>query len=225
MQEGMIADITIFNPDTIAETATMKAGIAVRIPRGSPHVIVSGQIIIDNGVANTRLRAGKPIRYCVIKDGEIDLDLDDKPFQWHSDLEKGDFSPTNAPEPKSEDSAAARSQLIRSQAAKLAAANAWGDGNHDDANKGGFISKPCLNLCCVSGMDYPLNHPKLRPYADQLVAQRSAIDAPGNSSTCQPSLVASYSIRARALGYCCEWHMVKARFDGAQEKSDDQPRP
>ena len=27
MQEGMIADITIFNPDTIAETATMKAGM------------------------------------------------------------------------------------------------------------------------------------------------------------------------------------------------------
>ena len=86
MQEGMIADITIFDPDTIAETSSMKAGERGSYTAGIPYVIVSGQVIIDQGVANTKLRAGQPIRYDVITEGEIDLDLGDKPYQWHADL-------------------------------------------------------------------------------------------------------------------------------------------
>ena len=33
------------------------------------------------------LRPGKPIRYARITDGEIDLDLGDKAFSWHADIE------------------------------------------------------------------------------------------------------------------------------------------
>jgi len=86
MQPGMIADITIFDPDTITETASMKAGMRGSYTRGIPHVIVDGQLVIENGVANTSILAGQPIRYELITEGEIDLDLNDKPYQWHADL-------------------------------------------------------------------------------------------------------------------------------------------
>jgi hypothetical protein len=88
LQPGMIADITIFNPDTIADTSTMKIGERGSYTAGIPYVMVNGQIIIDEGVANTELRAGQPIRYDVITEGKIGdvVDLEDKEFQWHSDL-------------------------------------------------------------------------------------------------------------------------------------------
>ena len=209
MQEGMIADITIFNPNTIAETATMKAGMRGSYTKGIPHVIVSGQVIIEDGVANTKLRAGKPIRYPVIKAGKIDLDLGDKPFQWHSDLKEGDFSPSNAPAPKKESSADSRSDLIRSQAAKLAAADAWGAERQATGNDRLVASVRCLKFCCASGMSYPLNHPKLRPYASQLASGKFLASS---RDVCRRSLVTSADTRARQLGFCCEWHMVETRF-------------
>ena len=102
MQEGKIADITIFDPDTIAETSTMKTGERGSYTKGIPHVIVSGKLVIENGVANLKLRAGQPIRYEVITEGKIDLDLNDKEFQWHADLPGEEISThrdskTNAP--------------------------------------------------------------------------------------------------------------------------------
>ena len=87
MQEGMIADITIFNPDTITETSSMKKGMNGSYTKGIPYVLVSGQVIIDKGVANTKILAGKPIRYERITDGKIEIDLGDKPFSWHADIE------------------------------------------------------------------------------------------------------------------------------------------
>ena len=42
--------------------------------------------MIENGVANTSILAGQPIRYELITEGEIDLDLNDKQYQWHKDL-------------------------------------------------------------------------------------------------------------------------------------------
>ena len=87
MQEGMIADITIFNPDTITETSSMKKGMNGSYTKGIPYVLVSGEVNIDDGAANTKLRPGQPIRYEPIKDAKIDLDLGDKPFQWHAEIE------------------------------------------------------------------------------------------------------------------------------------------
>ena len=88
LQPGMIADITIFNPDTISDTSTMKMGERGSYTRGIPYVLVNGQVMIDDGVANTKLRAGQPIRYAVITEGKIpeEIDLNDKKYQWHSDL-------------------------------------------------------------------------------------------------------------------------------------------
>ncbi|MFY0627572.1 MAG: hypothetical protein JXR07_14815 [Reichenbachiella sp.] len=66
------------------------------------HVVVSGQVIIEEGVANTDLRAGQPIRYDVITDGELpaaeDIDLGDKKYQWHADLPG--YPPTRFAPPK-----------------------------------------------------------------------------------------------------------------------------
>ena len=98
MQEGMIADITIFNPDTITETSSMKKGTNGSYTKGIPYVLVSGQVIIDNGVANTELRAGQQIRYPIITDGEVDLDLGDKEFTWHADIETPDDEHSEFPD-------------------------------------------------------------------------------------------------------------------------------
>ncbi len=69
MQEGMIADITIFNSDTIADTSTLKIGERGPYTRGIPYVLVNGQFVIEDSVANTKLRAGQPIRYDPITEG------------------------------------------------------------------------------------------------------------------------------------------------------------
>jgi len=86
MQMGMVADITIFDPDTIAETSTMKEGERGSFTQGISHIIVNGQPAIEDGVANTDVLAGQPIRYEPTTEGEIDLNLNDKQYQWHADL-------------------------------------------------------------------------------------------------------------------------------------------
>jgi cytosine/adenosine deaminase-related metal-dependent hydrolase len=86
MQEGKIADITIFNPDTVRETSSMKEGKRGSYTKGIPYVMVSGQLVIDKGVANTKVRPGQPIRYEPITEGKIKLSFDDKKYQWHADL-------------------------------------------------------------------------------------------------------------------------------------------
>jgi len=98
MQEGMIADITIFNPDTITETSTMKKGMNGSYTKGIPYVIVSGQVIIEDGVANTDLRPGKEIRYPIITNGKVDIDLGDKEFTWHADIETPDDEHSEFPD-------------------------------------------------------------------------------------------------------------------------------
>jgi hypothetical protein len=88
MQPGMIADITIFNPETVAESSSMKEGERGLFTKGIEYVMVNGQLIIENGVSDTLARAGQPIRYPLTDSCEIPelVDLKDKEFQWHSDL-------------------------------------------------------------------------------------------------------------------------------------------
>ncbi|MGI9435976.1 MAG: hypothetical protein ACR2Q4_14310 [Geminicoccaceae bacterium] len=90
MQEGMIADITIFDPETITETSSMQQGMNESFTQGIPYVLVSGRIIIDEGVANIALKPSQPIRYPIITEGQIELDLGDKEFTWHADIETPD---------------------------------------------------------------------------------------------------------------------------------------
>jgi cytosine/adenosine deaminase-related metal-dependent hydrolase len=86
MQEGMIADITIFDPATIHDRADMVIGNRSTAPDGIPHVLVSGSFVVRDGQSQIGVRPGKPIRYAPITDGEIVLDYNDKVYQWHANL-------------------------------------------------------------------------------------------------------------------------------------------
>ena len=68
MQEGMVADITIFNPDTIRDNSTFALGERALQPTGIPHVIIGGQFVVRDGVVDLDSRPGQPIRYPVAQD-------------------------------------------------------------------------------------------------------------------------------------------------------------
>lgn len=76
----------------------MKKGMNGSFTKGIPFVLVSGQVIIDEGVANIDLRPGQPNRYPVIEGGDIDLDLGDKAFTWHADIETPDDEHSEFPD-------------------------------------------------------------------------------------------------------------------------------
>ncbi len=70
MQQGMVADITIFDPNTVAEGSDYKPGMNGLPPKGLPHVIVNGQFVKRDNKA-TDVMAGQPIRYPVEKKGRF----------------------------------------------------------------------------------------------------------------------------------------------------------
>ena len=61
MQEGMVADITIFDPDKVTDNATYEKGTLPST--GIPHVIVNGQIVVKDSKVLAGVNAGQPIRY------------------------------------------------------------------------------------------------------------------------------------------------------------------
>ncbi len=62
LQEGMDADITVFDPATVIDRATYEDAT---IPSaGIPFVIVAGEVVVDRGVV-TAARPGRPIRAAV----------------------------------------------------------------------------------------------------------------------------------------------------------------
>jgi N-acyl-D-amino-acid deacylase len=56
---GFAADLVVFNPETVADTATFEAPHSY--PMGIPHVAVNGVLVIENG-AFTGQTPGKVIR-------------------------------------------------------------------------------------------------------------------------------------------------------------------
>jgi N-acyl-D-aspartate/D-glutamate deacylase len=62
MQEGMIADITIFDPENVTDNATYKAGEQGLPTTGIPYVIINGQIVVKDSKV-LQVYAGQPIRY------------------------------------------------------------------------------------------------------------------------------------------------------------------
>jgi N-acyl-D-amino-acid deacylase len=59
LRPGMRADITIFDPDAILDTATYKDSI--RFPKGIEHVVVNGELTVHGG-EHTHKRAGSVLR-------------------------------------------------------------------------------------------------------------------------------------------------------------------
>ena len=68
MQEGMVADIVIFDADNVREGSTYKAGENGLPPSGMPHVIVNGVFVKRDNAATNEL-PGEPIRFPVESEG------------------------------------------------------------------------------------------------------------------------------------------------------------
>ena len=69
LQKGMVADITIFDPETITDNSTYAKGT---IPSsGIPHVIVNGVIVMKDSEPLKGVNPGQPIRFPVEKEGRF----------------------------------------------------------------------------------------------------------------------------------------------------------
>lgn len=62
VQVGKIADLTLFDPETVAPRATYKAGENGLPPTGIPYVIIHGTIVVREGEV-LPVRPGQPIRF------------------------------------------------------------------------------------------------------------------------------------------------------------------
>ena len=61
MQEGMVADITIFDPETVTDNATYEKGTLTST--GIPYVIVNGTIVVKDSEVLKGVNPGQPIRF------------------------------------------------------------------------------------------------------------------------------------------------------------------
>ena len=68
MQEGMVADITILDPDTVTDNATYEKG--TRPTTGIPYVLVNGTVVVRDSQVLPGVYPGQPIRFPVQKKGQ-----------------------------------------------------------------------------------------------------------------------------------------------------------
>jgi len=61
MQEGMVADITVFDPETVTDNATYEQGTVPST--GIPYVIVNGTIVVRDSQVLKDVNPGQPIRF------------------------------------------------------------------------------------------------------------------------------------------------------------------
>jgi N-acyl-D-glutamate deacylase len=62
LQEGMYADITIFNPETVDGMAGYESGTSSLPSKGIEHVIVNGETVVRDGALVHDVFPGEPIR-------------------------------------------------------------------------------------------------------------------------------------------------------------------
>ena len=65
MQKGMVADITIFDPQTVTDNSTYEKGTLPST--GIPHVIVNGTLVMKNQEPLKGVNPGQPIRFEPVK--------------------------------------------------------------------------------------------------------------------------------------------------------------
>jgi N-acyl-D-aspartate/D-glutamate deacylase len=70
LQVGKVADLTLFDPETVAGNATYKAGENGLSPTGIPFVIVNGAIVVKSGEV-LPVKPGQPIRFSVAPVGRF----------------------------------------------------------------------------------------------------------------------------------------------------------
>lgn len=99
MQEGMVADITIFDPKTVTDNATYKQGTLPST--GIPHVIVNGIIVMKDSEPLPMFKAGQPIRFDVEEKGKFSpLNLDDWTKTYYAPIDFGGGVPGSQPNMK-----------------------------------------------------------------------------------------------------------------------------
>jgi len=69
-QEGMVAEITIFDPETVTDNATYAKGTLPST--GIPHVIVNGIVVMKDSEPIKRFDAGQPIRFELQESGKFE---------------------------------------------------------------------------------------------------------------------------------------------------------
>lgn len=82
LQEGMVADITVFHPDNITDNASYKIGQNGLPSTGIPYVLVNGVVMVDDSEVVSNTFPGQPIRYPVEENGRF------TPLERESYLEK-----------------------------------------------------------------------------------------------------------------------------------------
>jgi N-acyl-D-glutamate deacylase len=70
LQEGMVADITIFDPEKITDKATYEKGTLPST--GIPYVVVNGSIVVKDSKVLKGVNPGQPVRYEPVK-GRVEL--------------------------------------------------------------------------------------------------------------------------------------------------------
>lgn len=83
VQVGKIADLTLFNPQTVKANATYKAGENGLPPTGIPYVIVHGTVVVENSKV-LPVKPGQPIRFPVEAKGRFEPVTVNKWFGTHS---------------------------------------------------------------------------------------------------------------------------------------------
>jgi N-acyl-D-glutamate deacylase len=74
MQEGMVADITVFDPDTVTDHATYEKGTLPST--GIPYVVVNGVIVVKDSRVLKGVNPGQPIRFEPVKSRFEPITLD-----------------------------------------------------------------------------------------------------------------------------------------------------
>lgn len=72
MQEGMVADIVVFDPINVKENATYKFGTNGLPSSGIPYVLVNGVIVVNNSEVMKDVKPGQPIRFPIERKGRFE---------------------------------------------------------------------------------------------------------------------------------------------------------
>ncbi len=82
MQEGMVADVTVFDPQTVTDNATYAKGTLPST--GIPHVIVNGAIVVRDSEVLKGVNPGQPIRFEPVKSRATSLSVENWTKEYYS---------------------------------------------------------------------------------------------------------------------------------------------
>lgn len=82
MQEGMVADITVFDPQTVTDNATYAKGTLPST--GIPHVIVNGTVVVKDSEVLKGVNPGQPIRFEPVESRATPLSVEGWTKQYYA---------------------------------------------------------------------------------------------------------------------------------------------